>query len=77
MSAEKAAVLRPDWAAPDGCRPIALDELRVVAVGHEADFLAVGLVGHLQSKPPRLGAHFTLREGADRETRARELILGQ
>ena len=36
-----------------------LDELRVIAGGHEADFLAVGLVGDLQSKAPRLGAHLT------------------
>ena len=50
---------------------------RVIARGHEADFLTVGLVGDRQSKPTRLGAHLTLRERADRKTRARELILGQ
>ena len=53
------------------------DERRVVAVGHEADLLAVGLVGDQQSEPARLGAHVRLRQRAHRKHRAGQLLLRQ
>ena len=53
------------------------DERRVVAVGHEADLLAVGLVGDREPEPARLGAHGRLRQRAHREQRSRQLLLRQ
>src|SRR5262245_35413969 len=60
MAAEDAPVLIPDCARLDGCGSIPLNELGVVARGHEANFLTVGLAGDLQSKSTRLGAHLIL-----------------
>ena len=54
------------------------DERGVVAVGDEADLLAVRLVRHLQPEPPRLRrAPRGLVSDADRKHAARELILRQ
>ena len=55
----------------------ALDEARVVAVGNEADLLAVRLVGDGQAAIACVGAHVGLRQLADRERRAGELRLRQ
>ena len=49
----------------------ALDERGVVAVGDEADLLAVRLVGDRQAERARVLAHLGLVEVADREARAR------
>ena len=54
----------------------ALDEAGIVAVGDEADVLAVGLVGHDQ---PRLGSqrpHLRLGQFADRKAQQGELLEG-
>src|SRR5690606_39240772 len=44
----------------------ALDEAARIAVGDEADFMAVGLVGHRQAEPRRHGANVGPRPMADR-----------
>ena len=54
---------------------LALDERRVVAVGNEADFLAVGLLGDRQPEAARDVANRVLRQIADGEARARQLLL--
>ena len=55
--------------------PCALEKRRVVAVGDEADLVAVRLVGDAQPELARLLAHRRLVEIADREHRVRELRL--
>src|SRR5687767_15242106 len=53
------------------------DEVRVLARGDEADFLAVLLFGDLQAEPPRLFTDRGLVERADGETGPRQLRLSQ
>ena len=52
-------------------------ERRVVAIRDETDLLAVRLVGNVQPQPARLVADLRLHQAADREHRARELLLCQ
>jgi adenine deaminase len=51
-----------DRAGAPGGRGAALDERGVIARGHEADLLAVGLVGDLQAEAARVLAHGGLVE---------------
>ena len=74
---EHVARLADDRAAAVEIARLAFDERGVVAVGHETDFLAVGLLGDRQAESPRDIAHLVLRQIADREARARQLLLGQ
>ena len=78
----------PSWRADDLARDVAdgaarhvralpLEERRVVAVGHEADLVAVGLFGDRQAELARVLADRRLVERADREHRVRELRLVQ
>src|SRR5688500_9949413 len=62
-------------AGPRGIGRVALDKRRVIAVGDEADLVAVGLVGDRQSALARDRAHVRLRQLADWKLRARELLL--
>src|SRR5439155_13538716 len=56
----------------------ALGEHRaVVAAGHEAELLAVGLCGDREPERLRLLAHALLRRIAEREARRRPLLLRQ
>ena len=55
--------------------PPALKKGQVVAVGHEADVLALGLVGVAEALLLGDGANFRLRKPAQGEHRARELVL--
>src|SRR5581483_2634404 len=75
VRAEFTTTLVDDRPAAFDRRILARDERRIVAVGDEADLLAVGLVGDDQSEPPRLLAHIRLHQRADGEYRPRELIL--
>ena len=77
MAAELAAVRVDDRAGAVLCRCLALDEARVVAVGHEADLLALGLVGDGQPALPGDGADARLVEPADGEEGGLELRLGE
>src|SRR5208282_382023 len=52
-----------------------LDKTRVVAVGNEADFLALGLVRGRQAQRASAGANFGLGHRAKRKNRPREFIL--
>ena len=52
-------------------------ECAVVVVGDEADFLAVRLVRHREPALSRVGADRVLRQIADREHRAGQLLLRQ
>ena len=64
--------------APGASRaPRALEERGVVAVGDEADLVAVRLVGDGEAEPRRMRADGGLVERADREQRVRELLLRQ
>src|SRR4051794_38928940 len=54
-----------------------LDEARVVAVGHEANFLALRLLRDRQCQAACDCPHLVLGEVADREERPRELLLRQ
>ena len=65
-----------DEAGPIG-REVAVDHGRVVAVGHEADLLAVRLVRDTQAPRERDPPDVVFRHLTDREQRARELRLGQ
>jgi hypothetical protein len=56
---------------------VALEKRCVAAVGHEADLVAVRLVGDRQPELARLRAHGRLVEIADREHRVRQLLLIQ
>src|SRR5205085_5260544 len=56
---------------------VALDEARVVAVGHESNLLRLLLLRDVEVVPPRDLAHFWFRHLAEREQGARELILRQ
>ena len=51
------------------------DRARVIAVGHEADLLALGLVGSRQSEFARPGANFLFFEFAERELDRFQLFL--
>src|SRR5208337_2644494 len=52
-----------------------LDKPRVIAVGNEADFLALRLVRGGKAQCARTGANFGLGHGAKRKNRAREFVL--
>ena len=60
--------------ASAGARLQPLDHLGVVAVGHEADVLAVVLVGNGKAELARRGADFRLGHGAERKTHEIELV---
>ena len=55
----------------------ALNEARVVAVGHETYFLALGFVRIGESQRTRSLANFGLRHRAERKKRARKLALAE
>jgi len=59
---------------PAGTLP---QRLAVIAARDEADFLALRLLGRGQAMAPRHVAHLRLGELAERETRARQLVLAQ
>jgi hypothetical protein len=56
---------------------VSLDELRIVAVGNEADFLAVRLVSYRKAPLARVRANLGLREPSNREDRRLQLLLRQ
>src|SRR5260370_15848749 len=56
-------------------RACTLDESRIIAVGHKAYFLALGLVCIGEAQLTRAGANFGLGDRAERKKRARELGL--
>src|SRR3954471_1669612 len=75
VSAEDVAGFVDDHAVARGVGDAPGDERAVVVVRDETDFLAVRLVGDRQPVLPRVLADLLLRQGADREDRARELLL--
>src|ERR1035437_11185952 len=52
-----------------------LDKARVVVVGNEADFLALGLVRGRKAQGARAGPNFGFGHGAKRENSSREFVL--
>src|SRR5205085_3058551 len=56
---------------------VALDEARVVAVGHEANLLRLALIGNVQSVPTRSLARLVLPYLAQWKERTRKLTLRQ
>src|ERR1700704_116318 len=56
---------------------IRVDETRVVAVRHKADFLTVRFFSNWQTQVARQIAYLRLREFAQRKLRARQLLLLQ
>ena len=74
MASDLAARRVHDRAGAVRAGGLSLDEGRVVAVGHEADLLALGLVGDGQAALARDAPHLGLVEVADREERRLELL---
>ena len=74
MRAEHAAVEVDDLARRDGLGPQPLDQPGIVAVGDEADVLAVGLGGDHQPRFRGQRAHFALGQVAEREAQEVELL---
>ena len=54
-----------------------LHDFLVVAVGHEADLLTLGLLGGLESEGARLITHLFFGEMTDRKLSGGQLLLGQ
>src|SRR5438105_9555473 len=77
VAAERAPFAIHDGAAPEARRRLPLDEACVVAVGHEADLLALRLVRRGQPARGGQAADLVLGQVADREYGARELLRGQ
>src|SRR5207253_6140088 len=66
MRAELPALPVDDRARTEQARLAAPKEVTIVAVGHEADLLALGLVRCHEAEAPGMTADFVLRELADR-----------
>src|SRR2546422_5876792 len=66
-----------DRARLEYLRRTSAKESPVVVVGHEADLLALGLVGGHQAETARVLPHLFLRELADREAGGGQLLLGE
>jgi len=77
VTAEHAAADIDDGAGTERAGVAPPEEAAVIAVGHEADLLAVGLVGRDEPESARVIAHLGLGELAHREARGRELRLGE
>ena len=77
VTPERFTGLAHDRAATFEAAGLPLDERGVIAVGHEADLLAVWLLGDSQPQSPCDIAHRILRQTADREAGARQLFLRQ
>src|SRR4030095_9368601 len=75
MAAEDLACLAHDEAVGVHVAGTTLDERGVVAVRHETDFLAVGLVGGREPSTSGVFAGFVFRQLANPEARASELVL--
>ena len=73
MPPENATVCMNDVAGNGSARHQPLDHLRVMSRRHEADVLAVGLLGIRQAKLTRQFAHPRFRHASQREPQAREL----
>ena len=71
----RSSTIAPSRRPPPGRVP--RTKRRVVVVGNEADLLAVRLVGDRQPRRARVLADGVLRPIADREDRARQLVLRQ
>ena len=77
MTAEHVSSHVDDGAGAEDAGVAPPQEAAIVAVGHEADLLAVRLVGRHQAEPPRVLAHLVLRQIADGKARGGELRLGE
>src|SRR5215472_18556815 len=73
MAAEHASGEIDDVAGPRRLGPQPRDELRVIAVRHETDVLAVGLVRHRKAELGRKHAHVALHLAAQRKAQEIEL----
>ena len=75
VRAEHAPLAVDDRARSKHLGRAATQESAVVVVGHEADLLALGLVGGDQAEAARVRPHLVLRQVADRKPRRPELRL--
>ena len=75
VRAEHAALSVDDRARPEHARIPAAQETAIVIVGHEADLLALRLVGRDEAESTRVRADLVLVEIADGEMRRCELRL--
>ena len=73
VGAEHAAIPVDDGPRLEQVRVAPAQEAAVVVVGHEADLLALRLVGRDEAEPPRVRAHVVLVEVAHGKVRRREL----
>src|SRR3546814_8335571 len=69
MPAEHAPVDMDDLAAKRRVRLHLVDDVRIAALRHEADVLAVGLLGHHKAHILGKRPHLPLRHAAEREDR--------
>ena len=74
VAAEHAAVEMRRCRRPGGVRLQPLDDVGVAALRHEADVLAVGLVGDGSPICARERAHLGLGQAAEREAQIVELL---
>src|SRR2546421_675839 len=75
MRTEHAALSVDDRAGPEHVRIPAAQETAIVVVGHEADLLALGLVGRDEAESARVGADRVLVEIPDGKMRRGKLRL--
>src|SRR2546425_1189384 len=73
VGTEHAAIPVDDGPRLEQVRVAPAQEAAVVVVGHEADLLALRLVGRDEAEPPRVRAHVVLVEVAHGKVRRREL----
>src|SRR5258705_12055582 len=76
MPADGAAVEIDDIAGLNGIGPQAADDVGIAPGGHEADVLAVLLVGDVETKTPRQFAGLRLGQVAQRKAQKVELLAG-
>jgi hypothetical protein len=75
--AQQATVLKADRTWDEGLGYLLAQEARHPALADEADILALALVCRDQAAAARFVAHLLLGQGADREQRMGELLLGE
>ncbi len=74
MAAELAPIDVDDVARRSGLRRQPFDDVAVTAGRHEADVLAIGLVGYVEAQPAGVLAHFGLAHFAERKTQQPQLL---
>ena len=75
MRAQKRAVHMANFAGQAAIGAQALNDTGIIAIGHKANILAIGLVGHHQAKRGGMLAYFILAHLRQGEAQEIELLL--